>query len=168
MTLDQYFSSCYDDLRVVAERCLAGPVGGDEREPPDLISEVYTDFARKAPSGFKDRGDFIRIAGRAFRYHVYRNWCPGRWRRVPLQVCTYESSHPLMLALVMAFESLELLHPRAARVVDLHLVGGLGVRETARELGVSQRTVVRDTRLARAFLKREMIRHLDMPSRLPA
>lgn len=167
MTLNEGFSSCYDDLRAVAEQYLARRVGPDIPESTELIGEAYRKLAHRAPRSFRDRAHFLQVVRRAFRGQVSEYWYCVRPRRVSLEVCVDEPSHPHMLALATAFESLERLHPRAAQVVDLHLVGGLGVRETALELGVSERTVVRDTRLARTFLRREMIRHLDLPGRLP-
>jgi DNA-directed RNA polymerase specialized sigma24 family protein len=43
-------------------------------------------------------------------------------------------------------------NPRLAEVVELRFFGGLSVEETANSLDVSERTVKRDWRLARAFL----------------
>ena len=48
------------------------------------------------------------------------------------------------------------LDPRRARVIELRFFGGLSVEETAEILQVSQQTVLRDWRLARAWLAREL------------
>ncbi len=55
-----------------------------------------------------------------------------------------------------ALQALEQLDPRKARVVELGYFGGLSVEETAEALGVGAGTVMRDWRLARAWLRREL------------
>ena len=57
-----------------------------------------------------------------------------------------------IIALDTALEHLEGLDERLARVVELRFFGGLSVEETAEVLDVSERTVKRDWRKARAFL----------------
>ena len=61
-----------------------------------------------------------------------------------------------MCALDDALESLARLDPRRARVIELRFFGGLSVEETAEILQVSPQTVMRDWRLARACIAREM------------
>ena len=61
-----------------------------------------------------------------------------------------------VLDLEVALEGLAARDPRRARVVELRFFGGLSAAETARELGVSEDTVKRDWRLARAWLNREL------------
>jgi DNA-directed RNA polymerase specialized sigma24 family protein len=48
------------------------------------------------------------------------------------------------------------IDPRRAKVVELRFFGGLSVEETAAALEVSPQTVMRDWRLARAWLAREL------------
>jgi RNA polymerase sigma factor (sigma-70 family) len=60
------------------------------------------------------------------------------------------------LALNCALEGLAATDPRKARVVELRFFGGLSVEETAEVLKVSQETVLRDWKMARAWLAREM------------
>ena len=52
--------------------------------------------------------------------------------------------------------ALEQVDARKGRVVELRFFGGLSVEETAEVLKVSQETVHRDWRLAKAWLTREM------------
>ncbi len=55
-----------------------------------------------------------------------------------------------------ALNALAALAPRKAQVVELRFFGGLSVEETASVLKVSPETVMRDWRLAKAWLQREM------------
>jgi RNA polymerase sigma factor (TIGR02999 family) len=59
-------------------------------------------------------------------------------------------------ALDEALGALDRLDPRRGQVVELRFFGGLSVAETAAALGVSQDTVMRDWKLARAWLRREL------------
>jgi len=61
-------------------------------------------------------------------------------------------------ALDDALESLARFDRRRAQVVELRFFAGLTVEETARVLSVSEQTVMRDWRLARAWLARELRR----------
>jgi len=62
----------------------------------------------------------------------------------------------VMLALDDALAALARMDPRRARVVELRFFGGLSVEETAHVIGVSPQTVMRDWKLARAWLAREL------------
>jgi RNA polymerase sigma factor (sigma-70 family) len=50
------------------------------------------------------------------------------------------------------------MDPRRAQVIELRFFGGLTVEETAEALKVSPQTVMRDWRLAKAWLARELRR----------
>ena len=60
------------------------------------------------------------------------------------------------LALDAALEELRLLHPRQAMIVESRFFGGLDIDETAQLLEVSEATIVRDWRAARAWLAHEL------------
>ena len=59
-------------------------------------------------------------------------------------------------ALDDALEALARQEPRRAKVIELRYFGGLSVEETAEALGVSPQTVLRDWKLARAWLAVEL------------
>ena len=63
-----------------------------------------------------------------------------------------------VMALDDALKSLEEIDPRKSRIVELRFFGGLTVEETADALKVSPQTVMRDWKLARAWLARELRR----------
>ena len=67
-----------------------------------------------------------------------------------------DSDAASLCALDDALESLAQLDPRRAKVIELRFFGGLSVEETAEVLEVSPQTVMRDWRLARAWLAREL------------
>ena len=61
-----------------------------------------------------------------------------------------------LVALDAALEALAVLNPRKAKVIELRYFGGLSVKETAEVLAVSGDTVMRNWRLAKAWLRREL------------
>ena len=63
-----------------------------------------------------------------------------------------------LIALDDALNTLAAMDSRKARIVELRFFAGLGVEETAQVIGVSPETVMRDWKLARAWLSREMSR----------
>jgi RNA polymerase sigma factor (TIGR02999 family) len=67
-----------------------------------------------------------------------------------------EQQQPTLLDLDGALARLERVDPRQAKVVELRFFAGSSVREVARELGVSVRTVEAEWTAAKAWLKREL------------
>jgi RNA polymerase sigma factor (TIGR02999 family) len=72
------------------------------------------------------------------------------------QFPTADSDAGSLCALDDALASLAQIDPRRAKVIELRFFGGLSVEETADVLEVSSQTVMRDWRLARAWLAREL------------
>jgi RNA polymerase sigma factor (sigma-70 family) len=60
------------------------------------------------------------------------------------------------VALDDALRTLADIDPRKARVVEMRFFGGLNIKETAEVLNVSQETVLRDWRLAKVWLLRQL------------
>lgn len=63
-----------------------------------------------------------------------------------------------VVAVDEALDTLAKIDPRRAKVVEMRFFGGLSVKETAAVLGISEESVARDWRLARAWLARELSR----------
>jgi len=68
-----------------------------------------------------------------------------------------------LIAIGEALEQFEQMDPRKARVVDLRFFGGLSVEETAEVLKISPQSVMRDWKLAKAWLKRKLSGSGDSP-----
>jgi RNA polymerase sigma factor (TIGR02999 family) len=67
-----------------------------------------------------------------------------------------EGPSPDLLALDDALSALDAIDPRKCKVVEMRFFGGLSVEETATALHVSPETVMRDWRIAKAWLAREL------------
>ena len=86
--------------------------------------------------------------------------------RVPLEetLLGTRSRGVEMAALDDALASLAKRDPRKARVVELRFFGGLSVEETAELLRISPETVLRDWKMAKAWLRRELSRQSTPPA----
>ena len=101
-----------------------------------LMRRILVDHARK--KGYQKRGgDGVKVP-----------WDSG--------IVVVDERGPDLVALDDALEELAKIDPRKARVVEMKFFGGLTVEETAAELKVSPDTVMRDWRLAKAWLSREL------------
>jgi RNA polymerase sigma factor (TIGR02999 family) len=162
--LDQIIPLVYDELRVMARRQLAG----HRRYTLDttaLVDEAYLRMVDRDAVPLGSRAFFFGAAARAMRQVLVdaarrRN----RDKRGGGQAGTqlheeWVAADGLAVEVLELNEGLERLaehYPRQARVVECRFFGGLSVDETAEALDISERTVVRDWTLARAWLYREL------------
>jgi len=68
----------------------------------------------------------------------------------------HASTSEQLLALDVALEDFARKHPRQAAMVECRFFGGMDIPETAAVLGISEATVLRDWRVAKAWLAREL------------
>jgi RNA polymerase sigma factor (TIGR02999 family) len=157
----------YDELHRLAERALRGERTGHTLQPTALLHDAFLLLAGQRAAHWQDRTHFYRMAARIMRRvlvdHARRRLAEKR--RSDLQVTLEEGivsgdeglNRTLdVMAIEDAMTRLEAEHDRPARVVELRFFAGLDVPETARALGISPATVIRDWAFARAFLKREL------------
>ena len=141
------------------------------RERPDhtlqataLINEAYLRLSRENAE-WNSREHFIGMAANVMR-HVLVDYArahnaqqrDGGMKRVEMKDDLAISTEKLeeVLSLNEALKTLESLHPRQGKVVELRYFGGLSVEQIASLLGVSPRSVKRDWSLARIWLFREL------------
>jgi RNA polymerase sigma-70 factor, ECF subfamily len=141
------------------------------RERPDhtlqataLINEAYLRLARENEE-WNNREHFIGMAANVMR-HVLVDYArahkakqrDGGMKRVEMQDDLAVSPEKLeqVVSLDEALQTLERLHPRQGKVVELRYFGGLSIDQIASLLGVSPRSVKRDWSLARIWLFREL------------
>jgi RNA polymerase sigma factor (TIGR02999 family) len=163
---DRLFGVVYDHLRVLARRALRRRRPGQTLDTTALVHEAYLKLAGNASAAFRDRGHFLAVASLAMRHilvdaarrramkrrHGETSAAAGvEEPRVEVDALAAE-----ILSLDHALTSLSRIDDRLARLVELRYFGGLSVEETAATLEVSERTVKRDWRKARAFLFRAL------------
>ena len=164
--LDQLFDLAYEELRR-----LASSVGrsdpGATLNPTALVHEAWIKLAASAPVAATSRLHFKRIAARAMRQVLIeaarRRKALKRGGGVGLVTFDDALDAPTggaddVLALDSALDQLARIHPRQATMVESRFFGGLDVPETAELLGVSEATILRDWRAAKAWLAHELRR----------
>jgi len=137
-----------------------------------LINEAYLRLAQ-GEGEWSSREHFIGMAANVMR-HVLVDYArahkaqqrDGSMKRVELRDDLAISAEKLeeVAALDEVLTTLESLHPRQAKVVEMRYFGGLSMEQIASILGVSERSVKRDWSLARIWLFREL-GHASNPSR---
>ena len=155
------------DLRQLARRHLRREPAGNTFQTTALINEAYLRLVEGRRIRLRDRAHFFALAATLMRHilvdraRARRNLKRGGGlRHVALNeafVSSPERGNDLV-ALDDALDALAALDPRRGRVVELRMFGGLTVEETAHVVGVSVQTVMRDWKLARVWLRRELDR----------
>lgn len=155
----------YGQLRALARRYLSGEHGYNTLQPTALVHEAYIRMADIERIEWSGKTHFFAMAARQMRrilveharaVSAQKRW--GKQRRVTLQdgsAMTAERSLDL-LALEEALNRLADRSERQSRVAELRLFAGMNAVDTAHVLGVSERTVREDWRVARAWLAREL------------
>jgi RNA polymerase sigma factor (TIGR02999 family) len=163
-TLDALFSATYEELRRLAVSVRSKDAHAT-LTPTALVNEAWLKLADSPPVGATSRLHFKRIAARAMRQvlvEAARRRNAGK-RGGDVAFVTFDEGADAiatgageLLALDDALRELAQLNPRQALIVESRFFGGLDVRETAELLTVSEATVLRDWRAARAWLSREL------------
>lgn len=161
--LDEVFSRVYGEIRRIAHGQVARAPDGSLRTTA-VVHEAYLKLVRSPAIAWEDRGHFYAVAATAMRQILLNHARDRRakkrgggavaaWSGADVAVDTRIDT---FVELDAALTRLRALDERCARVVDLRFFAGLSVEETAAALGVTDRTVKRDWRTARAFLVREL------------
>ena len=164
--MDRLFSAAYEELRRLAAQVRRDEVG-QTLNPTALVNEAYVKLAGSLRLKPESALHFKRIAARAMRQVLVE---ASRRRKAlkrggDLDIVTFdearvaETARPdQVLALDAALEELAETSPRQAMLVECRFFGGLDARETAELLQVSESTVDRDWRSAKAWLSLQIRR----------
>lgn len=162
--LDRLFTAAYEELRRLAAS-VRGHAPGATLSPTALVNEAWLKLSASAELRPSSRLHFKRIAARAMRQVLVeaarrRNAAKRGGGMAPVTFDealreTAETPEEL-LALDTALEALAQVSPRQALMIESRFFGGLDVAETAELLQVSEATVLRDWRAARAWLAHEL------------
>jgi RNA polymerase sigma factor (TIGR02999 family) len=168
----ELISAVYDELKRLARIHLRGAGRDRTLQPTALVNEAYLKLAGAREPQWQDRAHFFRVASRAMR-QVITDYARqhlaekrgGAFAFVPLEDAgVAESASPAeLLQLHELLERLREADPRAHDVVELRCFGGLSVEETAAVLGTSPRTVKREWRTVKAWLRSELQRGRSEP-----
>jgi RNA polymerase sigma factor (TIGR02999 family) len=169
--LDRLTPLVYDQLRRMARSYMRQERAGQTLQATALVNEAFLRLVDARGVAWNDRVHFFAVCARVMRRilvdaarargAVKRG---GRAERVDhstgidfdqLQSPGSDTSGQIC-ALEEALNALAQIDPRRAQVIELRFFGGLTVEETSQVLKVSPQTVMRDWKLARAWLAREL------------
>ncbi len=161
--LDILAPRVYKELRRVAGNLMHVEQGGRTLTATALVHEAYLRLVDASGVEVEHRAHFLALAAKVMRQilldkarrrHAGRRG--GGAIRVDLdavaEVLAGETRDRALIALDDALEELARVDERRARVVEMRYFGGLSVEETATALHVSADTVMRDWKIARAWL----------------
>jgi len=165
---DALLKLVYTELHRQAHRYLLKERVGHTLQTTALVHEAYLKLAQQKSVAWESRSHFFAIAATMMRrilidyaktkHRVRRG---GVHSDLPLEnaltISVSEADFDL-LALDEALNRLAAKEAQLAKVVELRFFSGLDVVETAEVLGVSESTVKRDWRMAKAWLHRDLTR----------
>ena len=163
--VDRLFERVYAELRRIARGQLAGAPRAETLNTTALVHETYLKLSRGARWSTRDRAHFFALTAQAMR-QVLVDHARKRMRTKrgggqaalnldEIELPVDERAEELV-ALDAALERLEAADPELARLVEQRFFAGLSVEEIAELREVTDRTVRRHWRMARAFLVDEM------------
>ncbi len=134
--LDRLTPLVYDELHRLAHRHL-------NRERPDhtlqttaLVNEAYLRLVEQSDVDWESRAHFFAVSAQVMRHILV--------------------DYARLVALDEAMQALHEIHPRRSKVVELRYFGGLNNKDASEVLKVSETTIERDWRFAKAWLYREL------------
>ncbi len=162
---DQLIPVVHQELRRIARRHMAGERPDHTLQPTALVNEAYLRLIDVQQMRWQNRAHFFAMASRVMR-RILIDLARSKGSRkrgagaakVSLDEGMLIGGDPGrdLLALDDALQALAAVDIRKSQVVEMRFFGGLSIKETAEALGVSPETVLRDWKLAKAWLLREM------------
>ncbi|HET8549338.1 MAG TPA: ECF-type sigma factor [Bryobacteraceae bacterium] len=155
----------YDDLRDIARRQLRRRIPDRLLESDSLAHEAYLRLVQARGIRCENRAHFFALCSQMIRRILVDHARKQRYARrgggqpqVSLDeaILGVRARGVEIQALDEALTALAKFDSRKSRVVELRFFGGLTVEETAEVLEISEETVTRDWRFARAWLFREL------------
>jgi RNA polymerase sigma-70 factor, ECF subfamily len=171
--LQQLIPLVHRELHQIARRCLKGERPGHTLQPTALVNEAFLRLVDVRRVNWKNRTHFLAMSARLMR-RVLVDFARSRHyqkrgggvMKVSLDEAHAVSTEPGqdLVALDEALTTLSAIDERKARVIEMRFFGGLTAEETAAVLDVSRETVLRDWRLARAWLMQELLKSASRPT----
>jgi RNA polymerase sigma-70 factor (ECF subfamily) len=153
------------ELQRIARRCMRGQPPDHSLQATALVNEAYVRLVDVQQMNWQNRAHFLAMAARLMRRVLVDSARARGYQKRGGGAVRVSFSEELavtdrkgldVVGLDDALHALADLDERQSRVIELRFFGGLSVAETAAVLGISSETVMRDWKMARAWLMREM------------
>jgi RNA polymerase sigma factor (TIGR02999 family) len=163
--LDKLVPLVYAELHRLARRYMAREQPGNTLQVTALVNEAYLKLVDTRQSSWQNRAHFFAVCAQMMRRILVDRARSRRALKRGMGEPALELDEALvvtewrradLVALDDALKDLAAVDPRKGQVVELRFFGGLSVEETAEVLKVSKETVLRDWKLAKAWLMREL------------
>jgi RNA polymerase sigma factor (TIGR02999 family) len=155
----------YRELRLAARRYMAGEKPGHLLQTTALVNETYLRLVGVRKVSWQNRAHFLAICAQLMR-RILTDFARSRgYQKRSGKVNRVTFTEDLLIApefdadfaaLDAAMKKLAEVDERKSRVVEMRFFGGLTVQESAEVLKVSQDTVMRDWKMAKVWLLREL------------
>jgi RNA polymerase sigma factor (TIGR02999 family) len=164
-SLDRLLPLIYDELRRVAANQLQKERGNHTLQATALVHEAYLRLLEQREVDWQNRAHFFSIAAEMMRrilvnYAVQRNAQKrgdGSARLSLEEAMSFSDEKDFdLISLDDALKQLAEYDALQARIVELRFFGGLTIEETAEVLDISDSTVKREWRMAKAWLKTKL------------
>jgi RNA polymerase sigma factor (TIGR02999 family) len=156
----------YDELRRIAGAQMRRERSGHTLQATAVVHEAYLRLAGEREIQWQNRAHFFAIAARAMRQvlldyarqrHAGKRGGEGAQKvEIDVGLLAGENRIEDIVALDEVVTRLSRLDQQQGRIVELRFFAGLSVEETAEAMGISDSTVKREWRLAKAWLHREL------------
>lgn len=163
--LEQLIPLVYNELHRLAHRYMGRERSEHTLQSTALVHEAYERLINLKDVSWQNRAHFFAVSAELMRrilvdYARSRRYNKrgGEWRHIRLNeaVAVFRDRRTDIVELDDALRALAAIDPRKSRVVEMRFFGGLSVKETAEVLNVSSETVLRDWRLAKVWLLRQL------------
>ena len=165
--LDELVPLVHAELHRIARRCISRERVGQTLQATALVNEAYLRLVDVRRVNWQNRAHFLAMSARLMRRILVDAARSKRYQKRgggAIKVTLDEALLPSveksqdLVALDDALAALANVDERKAQVIELRFFGGLSVEETATVLTVSVDTVMRDWKLAKVWLLRELRR----------
>ncbi len=162
---DRLLAELYAELREIARAVLRRAAGSDGISATTLVHEAWFKLSDQRRANYHDRTHFLAVASIVIRRllvdharHAKAKKRGSGGKPVTLHTAALADAPATVDVLLLneALDRLRVLDERQCRIVELRFFGGLEVAEVAAIVGVSERTVKGDWRMARAWLRRNL------------
>ncbi len=156
------FGLVYEDFRALAYSYFRSQPHNHTLQPTAVVHEAFLKLVNRDAASYNDRNHFFAVGALVMRQILVNHAVAkgaqkrgGEARKLQLDEATVflPQRDEDVLLVDEALKELAALNEKHARIVELRFFGGLSIAEVADVMGVSARTIDREWRLCRAWLR---------------